>query len=563
MSKAAIDRNAKDYQARKAALETKVKALAGATITEGGETYEAPLPAEIRKEMDELGVEFQGGAIVEVDPSESIYESVDDLKVGEGDPTQEEVDNVNAIDKSVSENSNPQKNKESYDKLKEAMDKFAAGGLNLDALKKLFSEVGGENNDVALQAFLVSLNAIANHALTDEQKKEALNIANNAFAFLGDDKAKHDFEAILNAAKTVLENEKIPQDLKAEIQNGIGDIDVEVDDESQQQGADDKKKKEEKEKKEKGEGVSKMNVAKKALKFGSAFGVAVGFPPFGILLAIGILCVAKGWGEDKKSKEDQDAEKLEYLEAGRKMMQAAKKGIANAKAQKLAQGASDLPDEEVEAEAEAGVKGDQALGAGGAAEAVDGQNLEQGQQTAQAIALVAADAQQEVTNSQLALGAGAVVDGAVVEGALPKVEGDAQNLSLEGLEGESVETEQGAGSYLDMAPDGDGLEEGNRGNEYLDVGAGPTAVGAGGEVVVADEVLDANVPQESGYLDVDTTDETLGNGDNSNETDAKKLAKKLVAQAQVDAAEQVQEGAEVEVGQESPSSAHDGKVGSR
>lgn len=352
------------------------------------------------------------------------------------DVTKEQLDGVLAVNDAINTNSNPAKNKKSYEDAKAVTDKLISGALTLENAKKELDAIGSENSDTTLQVYLASLDAILSHNLDDEKRKEALEVAQKSFAFLGDEKAKHDLEASLLATQEICKSDKISQDLKIKIEEAICNVDVEVVDNSQQNELEGEKGKEaanaeedkkKKEALEKEEGLNKANIAKKTVKFGAALGIAAGFPPFGIAIAIGMLYVARNWGADEKDKEKNIAEAKAMIQKSRECIAKAKNDrLEEEKLRKELEGVTD-PDKEAKGAAVplegAGLNGqplssDQgALPQGGGGEGEPPAPSSAATATGVAIGAVADDALEGVTQARTGLedlAAGAVVEGAGV-----------------------------------------------------------------------------------------------------------------------------------------------------
>jgi len=353
MSRAPIDRTTEEYKRRRAALDRDREAYSRAYPM-----LENPPPQRIIEEMQALGVDINGQDISEDDVTP---------KAGgwSADMAQARVGDILALDEAVKQNSDPQQNKKSYGDVGTIMARLTNGSLLPEEAKKLLAKIGAESNDISLKVYLASVGAILDYQSNSDLRAAAFEIVQEKFAFLKDEKGKQGLEEALLATQQLCEDQHIaiiPEELARKIEAAVADIDVEVEDKSQQKEEskdDEEKKKEEEgekekeeekkkeeEKREKEGGVNKANIAKKTIKYGSALGIAVGFPPFGIAIGIGMLVVAKNWGEDKKDKVAEAEAKKEGFMEGKKMVQVAKDRIEEVKVKRREEEAKKKLEEE-------------------------------------------------------------------------------------------------------------------------------------------------------------------------------------------------------------------------
>lgn len=527
----AIDRASEDYKKRRAALEQSVQSFVGKTEGEGDAIYATPLPPSLLAEMNALDVEFKGDKLVDVAAKD----------VGDKDPeiSEDMADSINAVDKSIKENADPQKNKSSYDLLNQAVSKYLAGELSLEELLKVMDEVGGENKDVAVQSHLVCIRAaVSNPSLEKDKQKQgdALSTINKAFAYLGDESKKHDLEAALLAAQAVVESDKIPQDAKAKIEEGIGNIDVEIDDNSPQQSAADQKdeakenaadpshKKEKNAVKEK---THKISTAKKVAKYTTALAVACGVPPpFGICIALAGLYMARNIGERKKDR----ASELD-LEKNQEILKASKQRLEDAKSKRLAAG---MAEEEKEG-AESGDEKDPALvGQSGEENKADAPAATK---TKAAVTKVAQEAQGEVKDSgnQLA-------NAGNEKAPAPESDQDVQQRNHQQeradelvQENEAIAANVNNGEYVEVSAAGESKDD-NDNDEDKDPkenkGPSPAVLSEAAQ----DEPGNA---QGEGYLEVDASQEDAQESLNAAKNNAaRNLAQGVVFTANIEAAQE-------------------------
>lgn len=461
MSRASIDKNSPDFRSKFEALQSELQAYEEQVAQARESGGEVLMPQKLYDDMEALGVKLNNERELVDSASEKkiVFEEAptsDDAVATESgsgasdevsgqnlgaDITQGQRDGVLAVDAAIKQNSNRVKNQTNYlDVVMSTNDSFDnPNEAKVAALGAKISEVGARNTDTVVKAYLESIKAVHGHSFEKaEDRKEALNLVNESFAFLGDEKVPHDLEACLKSSKKILESDKIPQDLKIKIEQAVSDIDIEVADDLQQSELENKEKEKEEEKEakkdekkkdalEKEKGINKVNIAKKTVKYGAALGVAAGFPPFGVVIAIGMLYVARNWGADEKEAKEQE------LGEGMAMMQSAKQRIAKAKSERLEEEKlhkefAEYRNKEAEEEAapseEVGSDSQPSSDQGAPLQGGSGEG-ENPTATNEAIGAVAADALEGVAQARAGLedlAVGAVVEEGVVASARPPEE---------------------------------------------------------------------------------------------------------------------------------------------